>query len=58
VLPGIGEADFSCDELGITYAGQLRTRATLNPNFRRVEAVVNDENGRVLVTLTTVLGRN
>jgi len=55
-LPGIGDADFSCEQLGHPYAGQLRTRPTPNPNFRRIDAVVFDEAGQVLVTLSTVQG--
>jgi general secretion pathway protein I len=35
----------------------VQTRATPNPNFRRVEVRVTDEQDRPLVTLTTVLGR-
>ena len=56
-LPGIGESDFSCEQLGRSYAGRLVTRPTPNPNFRRIQAVVSDGDGRVLVTLTTVLSR-
>jgi general secretion pathway protein I len=56
-LPGIGDADFACEQLGRSYTGQLRTRPTPNPNFRRVDAVVSDEAGRPLVTLSTVLAR-
>jgi general secretion pathway protein I len=56
-LPGIGDADFSCTQLGRSFAGELQTRATPNPNFRRVEAVVRDESGATLITLATVLGR-
>jgi general secretion pathway protein I len=56
-LPGIGDADFSCEQLGRRYAGKLLTRPTPNPNFRRVEAVVSDDSGRPLVTLSTVLSR-
>jgi len=56
-LPGIGDADFNCDELGRTYRGQLQTRQTPNPNFRRVDAFVADDSGRPLLTLSTVLGR-
>jgi general secretion pathway protein I len=56
-LPGIGDADFTCEQLGRTYQGQLQTRPTPNPNFRRVDAVVRDEAGRPLVTLSTILGR-
>ena len=39
------------------YRGLLRTQGTPNPNFRRVDAVVMDANGLVLVSLSTVLGR-
>ena len=56
-LPGIGDADFSCEQLGRPYAGTLATRPTPNPNFRRVEATVRDEAGRPLVNVTTVIGR-
>jgi general secretion pathway protein I len=56
-LPGIGDADFSCEQLGRSYTGQLRTRETPNPNFRRVDATVSDEAGQPLLTLSTVLSR-
>jgi general secretion pathway protein I len=58
VFPGVGDADFSCEQLGRRYSGQLQTRPTPNPNFRRVDAVVSDETGRPLVTLSTVLSRS
>ena len=57
VFPGTGEADFTCNQLGRDYRGQLRTQGTPNPNFRRVDAVVLDDMGLVLVTLSTVVGR-
>ncbi len=56
-LPGVGDADFACEQLGRSYAGKLLTRATPNPNFRRVEAVISDESGHAIVTLSTVLAR-
>lgn len=56
-FPGVGDADFRCRQLGRSYAGSLRTRPTPNPNFRRVDATVRDEDGRTLVTLTAILGR-
>jgi general secretion pathway protein I len=56
-FPGIGDSDFSCDQLGRSYPGKLLTRPTPNPNFRRVDAVVSDPAGHVLVTLSTVLTR-
>lgn len=57
VFPGIGDAEFACEQLGRTYPGVVQTRATPNPNFRRVDVQVSDDAGRPLVTLTTVLGR-
>ncbi len=58
VFPGIGDADFTCEQLGKTFQGKLITRPTLNPSFRRVDAQVADADGRPLVTLSTVLSRN
>ena len=57
VLPGIGEADFSCDQLGRTYAGKVTTRPMANPNLRQVDASISDAAGHPLLTLTTVLAR-
>ena len=56
-FPGVGDAEFSCEQLGRSYRGTVVTRPTPNPNFRRVDAQKSDEAGRPLVTLSTVLGR-
>ncbi len=56
-FPGTGEAAFECPQLGRSYSGKLVTTGTPNPNFRRVDAVVVDEQGRQIVSLSTVLGR-
>jgi general secretion pathway protein I len=56
-FPGVGDADFACEQLGRSYLGKLVTRPTLNPSFRRVDAAISDDAGRPLFTLTTVLGR-
>jgi general secretion pathway protein I len=56
-FPGVGDSDFSCEQLGRTYRGKLVTRPTPNPTFRRVDAVMSDEQGLPLLTLTTILGR-
>jgi general secretion pathway protein I len=56
-FPGVGDADFSCEQLGRNYAGKLITRPTPNPNFRRVDAVISDDAGRPLLTLSTILAR-
>lgn len=56
-FPGTGEAEFACHQLGRDYRGLMRTQATPNPNFHRVEAIVSDADGHVLASLSTVLGR-
>ena len=56
-FPGVGDGDFSCEQLGRQYRGTLRTRPTPNPNFRRVDAVVRDADGQPLLTVTTVASR-
>ena len=57
-FPSVGDADFACEQLGRRYVGKLLTRPTLNPNFRRVEAVGSDEAGHFLVRLSTVMSRS
>ena len=56
-FPDLGESEFACQQLGRDYRGLLRAQATPNPNFRRVDAVVADERGQVMATLSTVFGR-
>lgn len=56
--PDIGDGDFTCEQLGRTYAGKLNVRATPNPNFRRVDARVLDDEGRTILLLSTILGRS
>jgi general secretion pathway protein I len=56
-FPGVGDGDFECEQLGRTYKGTLRVRPTPNPNFRRVDAIVNDPGDQVLLTLSTVVSR-
>jgi general secretion pathway protein I len=56
-FPGVGDADFACEQLGHSYPGKLITRTTPNPNFRRVDAQISDDAGHLLITLSTVLGR-
>jgi general secretion pathway protein I len=53
--PPIGDTEFTCVELGQTYRGRLTVRPTPNPLFVNVEALVADDAGRPLLTLTTVL---
>ena len=56
-FPGVGDSDFGCEQLGRNYKGTLRTRPTPNPNFRRIDAIVADDAGRAILTLSTVLAR-
>ena len=56
-FPATGDGDFTCEQLGRTYSGKLIVRTTPNPNFRRVDARVLDENGTTLLLLSTILGR-
>ena len=55
--PTVGDADFSCEQLGHSYSGKLLTRPTPNPNFRRVDAQIANEAGQPVLTLSTVIGR-
>ena len=57
-FPDIGDGDFSCEQLGRSYAGKLVVRPTPNPNFRRVDARMLDADGRQIVSLSTILGRS
>ena len=56
-FPGIGDADFACEQLGRSYPGRLVTRPTPNPNFRRVDARILDADGLQILLLSTILGR-
>lgn len=56
-FPGVGDSDFYCDQLGVSYIGRLEIRPTPNPNFRRVDALLWDPNGQPLLTLSTILSR-
>jgi len=55
LTPPIGESDFGCAQLGQGYAGTLVVKLPANPNFRVVEAHVADEDGRPILTLSTVM---
>ena len=57
-FPDIGDSDFQCQQLGLNYTGRLQVRPTLNPNFRRVDLQMLDEQGQGLLSITTIMGRN
>jgi general secretion pathway protein I len=56
--PSVGDFEFQCEQLGRRYVGRLVVRTTPNPNFRRIDALMTDEQAQPLLTLSTVLGRN
>ena len=56
-FPSIGESPFSCEQLGRSYGGKLKVSATPNPLFRRVDADVTDEEGRPMLTLSTIMSK-
>lgn len=56
-FPSVGDAEFKCEQLGRSYLGRLVVRPTPNPNFRRVDAVMQDEVNTPILTLTTIVGR-
>ena len=55
-FPDIGESPFSCEQLGRSYGGKLKVSPTPNPNFRRVEAAVTDDQGQPVLSLSTIMG--
>jgi general secretion pathway protein I len=56
-FPPVGDSDFSCEELGVSYRGHLRVRPTPNPNFRRIDARIADEADQPILSVSTVLAR-
>ncbi|MGM9513596.1 type II secretion system minor pseudopilin GspI [Roseateles sp. DB2] len=57
-FPDIGESDFQCQQLGRNFTGHMQVRPTPNPNFRRVDTQMRDEQGQGLLSITTIMGRN
>lgn len=58
--PGIGESERPCEQGDRALRVRLGVQATPNPNFRRIEARVDDPVAAerpVLLSVTTVLGR-
>ncbi len=55
--PGVGDSDFKCEQMGLTYNGKLVVRPTPNPNFRRVDAQISNPSGEQVINLSTVLAR-
>lgn len=57
IYPPVGDSDFTCQQLGRSLPGHMVVRPTPNPNFRRVDAQVSDEEDLPIVKLSTVLPR-
>lgn len=57
IYPPVGDSDFTCQQLGRSLPGHMVVRPTPNPNFRRVDAQVSDEEDQPIVKLSTVLPR-
>ena len=56
-LPPIGDSEFSCEQVGQTYAGRVSVRPTPNPLFRRIDVRLLDPEGQHLLLYTTVMSR-
>jgi general secretion pathway protein I len=55
--PSVGDSDIQCRQLGRELAGSLQVKSTPNPNFRKVDVVIFDENRNVIVRVSTVAPR-
>lgn len=56
-FPSVGDSEFGCDQLGMHFQGKQVVRPTPNPNFRRVEAIIQDDGGRPVLSISTIMGR-
>lgn len=56
-MPAVGEVESSCTQAGVNFKLTLTTTVTLNPNFRRVDVQLRDENTAPVIRLSTVVGR-
>ncbi len=54
-LPAVGDTPFACTQLGRAFKGTIKVQSTPNPSFRRVDAIVADDGGRELLTISTVM---
>jgi len=56
-MPAVGDAESNCTQAGVSFNVLVSTTPTLNPNFRRVDVQVRDDNASPLIRLSTVVGR-
>jgi general secretion pathway protein I len=57
-FPGVGDSEFSCEQLGLAYRGKLIVRPTPNPNFRRVNVDIATAEGQPVLSLSTIRPRD
>ena len=57
-LPAVGKTPFTCVQLGRNFKGTIKATPTPNPSFRRVDAIVANDDGRELLTISTVMTRS
>jgi general secretion pathway protein I len=55
-MPGIGDSDVLCEQAGRSLTVKVAVRPTPNPNFRRVDAQVFDQQDPIL-RISTVRGQ-
>jgi general secretion pathway protein I len=55
-MPGVGDNEVPCEQAGRNLTVKVAVRPTPNPNFRRVDAQVLDQQDPIL-RLSTVVGR-
>jgi general secretion pathway protein I len=53
--PAVGKSPFTCEQLGRNFKGTLKVQTTPNPSFRRVDAIVANDDDRELLTISTVM---
>jgi general secretion pathway protein I len=54
-LPAVGKSPFTCVQLGRNFKGEIKVQPTPNPSFRRVDAIVANDDDRELLTISTVM---
>ena len=57
-LPAVGKTTFNCEQLGRAFKGTLKVQPTPNPGFRRVDAIVANDDGREMLTISTVMAQH
>jgi general secretion pathway protein I len=56
-MPAVGDSTSVCTQASNNFDVTVSTTATLNPNFRRVDVQVRDEQGAPVLRVSTIVGR-